>query len=759
MTSQKRKKVKIQDVDAIKFNIPIWLSVVLISLWFYVVTIHYFPKHRVSLPFVNMPDSLSVIWGLIRIFFSKMISIFWFSALLVISYRAGQKIINWLKIKINGLEYIIFCTGVGFCLIAYIMFATGILGLLYKTPIRLVVIALTIISVWKIKLPSVKEDIPKNIGFAWWLILFTTILFVLLNGIMSLMPEIFYDSLVYHLACPNFYLIKHKIVPMEFLAPSNYPLNLSMIYQLALCLDSESLAKIIHFSTGIFTLLLIYANTKRLYSAKTGIISAALFYSIPIVSMNSWTCGNDIGLSFFFALSFFSFVNWLKEKEKSYFVLCGIFAGVTLSTKYTVISSIAGLGVALSVMLLRYYPFKDAMKKILIFGLIVFMFIIPWLAKNYAFTKNPVHPFLYGIFGEQNLKNFGGGGKIVAGPLNIFNFGLKEFLISPWTKVMEGNDSSTFVGPLFLLFFPLIFIIRPYKQEIIYMFICFAASYIFWFAGAPLYRYLLPSLICLSVVVGWAMTFVTQRIFILIWAFLIFLITNLFVVAGIADAGHSYGYITGKETKDELLSRTQPIYPHPSYSAIKWLNKNLPQDAKVLFVGDSKSYYTQRDYISYCVEQNLHPLIEYLKESKDVSEFRSVLDKNKITHLLINYREAMRVNSSYKTLYCGERERKILDDFWKDFVKLEYFDEGTYLYSILREKGKNESLNILEELEKRNWKEGSLLSVFIENKMWDSAIDEYETYLYYGFDVRKQLDALYRLTGQDGQSQKISVNP
>ncbi|PKM92783.1 MAG: hypothetical protein CVU80_01555, partial [Elusimicrobia bacterium HGW-Elusimicrobia-4] len=544
MTSQKRKKIKIQDVNAIKFNIPIWLSVVLISLWFYTVIIHYFPNHRVSLPFANMPDSLSVIWGLIRIFFNNITSIFWFSALLVISYRAGQKVINWLKIKINGLEYIIFCIGVGFGLIAYVMLTTGILGLLYRTPIRLVVIALTVILVWKIKLPSVKEDIPEKMGFVWWLLIVTTILFVLLNGIMSLMPEIFYDSLVYHLSCPSFYLIKHKIVPMEFLSASSYPLNLSMIYQLALCLDSESLAKIIHFSTGIFTLLLIYTNTKRLYSAKTGIISAALFYSIPIVAMNSWTCGNDIGLSFFFALSFFSFVNWLKEKEKGYFILCGIFAGVTFGTKYTGIFSIAGLGVALLVVLLRYYSFRDAMKRILIFGLIVFMFIIPWLAKNYAFTKNPVHPFLHGVFGGQNLKNFGGGGEIMITPLNIFNFSLKEFLISPWTRTVEGNDSLTFIGPLFLLFFPLIFIIRPYKQEIIYMFICFAASYIFWFMGDPSYRFMLPSFICLSVITGWAVTSVAQRIFILVWVFLVFLIMNLFVVVGIADAGHLYRYIT-----------------------------------------------------------------------------------------------------------------------------------------------------------------------------------------------------------------------
>ncbi|HAH32563.1 MAG TPA: hypothetical protein DCL44_09655 [Elusimicrobia bacterium] len=746
--SRKSKRNKFQDAVPLPVSLlaaPFWLVAGITAVWFYIAGNSYLSRHPFIFPFRNMPDIFSVTAGFASILSANLVNILWFAAIIVISYRAGEKILGWFKVKIDGLEYVIFSIGLGFGLLAYLMLGLGFLGFLYKLPVRAAVAAVALLSLWKIKLPSFRQDLPGKLSPVWWLLIITAGLLAVLNAVMAFMPEVFYDALVYHLSCPNYYLLNHKISPMRFLSHSNFPADLQMLYMLALALKNEILAKMIHFSCGFFTLLLMYLSVKRHYDAKTGILSALIFYSIPMVAMNSWTCGNDVGVSFFFALSFFSFLKWLKEKEEGAFLLSAVFMGIAWGSKYTAVFMVAGAGAAIAVYLFRHETPVNAFKKISIWGLIIFMLMAPWFAKNYAFTRNPIQPFLPKIMGGENL------GKVAAvkdvaginpGIGVHFNLNLKDLLLSPWTMTINGNANQTYLGPVFLLLLPLIFFLRKPGPEIIYSMLCFSVIYVLWYLGTPVYRYILGAFVCLAVPLARAWTVFAQRAPILHFFILAFFLMNFGVAFEIADSARLYGYVTGKETKDEFLSRSEPTYPNPPYSAIQWANRNLPPDAMVLFVGESKSYYLQRKYISYSVEINAQPIMEFLKNSQNPADFRRILSDNRITHLLINYREALRVNPSYNTFYWTERERKIFDEFWKNYVKLEYFEQGAYVYSVLAQKSANTALNVLEELEKKNWQAGSLLPIFIDNRMWRSAIDEYKLYRDFGNDVHEEIARL-----------------
>ncbi|MDD5687893.1 MAG: glycosyltransferase family 39 protein [Elusimicrobia bacterium] len=751
MVNKNKKQKQPSYIESLR--LPVWVIIIGLIFWFYIVAKNYYSIHPVAWPFRDISSLITIISDFVLVLIKDIIIILMFASVSVIAYRIGQQIIKWLNLQISGLEYIIFCIGTGLSIIIFLMFGLGVLGLLYRMPFQIGLVICLAISIWKIKLPSLKNDIPEKLDFGWWFLIGIITLFVLLNIGMVFMPEIFYDSLVYHLACPNFYLIHHKIMPMEFLMHSNIPSNMQMLYLLAITLKDEILAKMFHFGTGLFIMLLVYSTCKNIFSTKTGIISAAIFYSIPMVAMNSWTCGNDIGLSFFFTLAFCSFLNWLHKKNNGFLFLSAFFSGMTLGAKYTGIFPVIGLGIAVATVLFINEPFWKATKKIIIWGLVVFALVAPWLIKNYVFTGNPVQPFLYKTFGGQNMKIDGGGKGVATFPLKIFNFNVKEFILFPWRNTIEGNDSQSYMGALLLFMLPLLVLPKKVDSKIKYSLVCFIAAYVFWFLGAPVYRHLLASLVCLAIVVGWATTAVSAFIPFIKWIVSAVCITNLLALYSIAfSMTRFYKPFGGNETKDEFLSKTKPTYPNPPYSVILWLNKNIPADSKVLFVGESKSYYMQRDFISYSVETNLQPLMEFLKASKDANAFRTLLQEKRVTHFLINYREAVRVNSSYKTFYWTESERKIFDEFWKKYIKFEYFDEGVYLYSVLpvgsQNNPKEACLNILEELEKKNWANNSLLMVFTENKMWDSVIDEYETYLYYGYDVKKQLEYLYQLRGQ-----------
>ena len=144
-----------------------------------------------------------------------------------------------------------------------------------------------------------------------------------------------------------------------------------------------------------------------------GITACAIFYSIPILVMNSWVAGNDITLSYFFILSIYALINYFSLETSSvnngrgfkWFILSAIFSGIAMGSKYTGVFTLFGI-VAL-IFCYEYFKMKKKIpkvaKQILIFTVIVVAIMSPWLIKNMIHTGNPVYPVLYKWFGGENL--------------------------------------------------------------------------------------------------------------------------------------------------------------------------------------------------------------------------------------------------------------------------------------------------------------------------------------------------------------------
>jgi len=470
----------------------------------------------------------------------------------------------------------------------------------------------------------------------------------------------------------------------------------------------------------------------------TGLIASIIYYSIPIVLVNSWGCGNDAGLSYFFAISILAFLIWLEKNDNPAFYLSAIFIGLTISSKYTTLTLLFVINIIIFIHLIKnQIPNYEKIKKIFIYNFIAFLFILPYLVKNYLFTGNPVYPFLFKILGGKNLYNYGGGGSIIATPLNLFNFNFINFLKSFWIQTISNAEPQNYIGSIFIAFIPFIFILKNVKKTILYLLLIFILNYPLWYIGTPVFRYLMPAFIPLSIFVAFYIEKLKNNFFI-ISIFYINLFSNIILSLNIAYGLKLEPYLYKNSNKDEFLSITRINYPNPSYLVIKWINENLPENSKILFSGENKTFYLKRNYITYSVENNLQPLIEFIKMAKNADELKNILEKEKITHILINYREAIRVNPSYKTFYWNEKDRKVFDEFWQKYIKLEYFKGGAYLYSFNGNTKKE--VNILEELEKRGWEIKNLYKIFEENKMWNSLIDEY--------DVKPQLETLYKLANK-----------
>ncbi|MDY7001945.1 MAG: glycosyltransferase family 39 protein, partial [Thermodesulfobacteriota bacterium] len=59
------------------------------------------------------------------------------------------------------------------------------------------------------------------------------------------------------------------------------------------------------------------------------------FYTIPSVFVISHRAYNDLTVSFYTLLTIYAFVNWFARRRSVWLVLCGLFSGLAISTKYT----------------------------------------------------------------------------------------------------------------------------------------------------------------------------------------------------------------------------------------------------------------------------------------------------------------------------------------------------------------------------------------------------------------------------------------
>jgi len=743
--SKNKKKEKIKKKSII---IPDIFFFTISIIWLFIITKNFFKYHHINLKlsYLFSLEGNFVVSQFLKLILSYTISSILATGIILGAYYIGKKIITFTKLQTSSfLELLNFSIGLGMGSTAIIIYLIGIIGFLYKIPIYILWITFASLGIKEL-LADFKNNtstIQDKIPLPYKIILSLLFLIMLFNFLLSLTPEIFYDSLVYHLGAPNYFKINHKILPMPYTHPASFPLNMSMLYLYGIILKGGVVAKLINFSTGILIMLSIfYFCAKYLKNISAGIVSAITFYSIPIVIHKSWVTNSDIGLIYFTTLSLFCLINFLyntEEKNKSiWFIFSAIFAGFMLGTKYTGFFFLFGL---FPVLLIT----SKNIKKILLWGAITLIVFSPWLLRNYFSSGNPFYPFLSKFFktrypfkmsyqssSQERSLAFSDSGKEFfdnpfSGKIKIKHLG--KFIQSFWDISIKGGGDKAYasvdyymIGAVFLAFIPLFFFIVKSDKRFFYLLFLFSAlSYIPWVLFAKSLRYIAPVFPALSIIAGYVIVKIDSMNkyigkIILTFFFLLVLRNFLFVLPIAYNTYHPFSVITGAINKDKFLSSSRPSYPYPSYTAYKYINKNLDKNAKILIFGDAKSFYINRNFIKGAAK-SLTPLIELLKGCQNEDEFYTKLKNKKITHILVNVPEALRT-AGYNTLYFKKREILILDKFWKKYVKKIFETDGLYLYEILTGERNNQSYSVPSNVIKNIFIDYNLRKAysFIKNK-------------------------------------------
>ncbi|MFH1258336.1 MAG: glycosyltransferase family 39 protein [Elusimicrobiota bacterium] len=699
MKKTKSKSSK-PEVTASNLYLPGWIMMLLWGGWIYWVLSRYqvYPQLSRALDYAFYLDPALVLGG--AGFFSKLWGNLWcffLLALLIFSaYFLGRLFFRVLKLKEDLFGEIIFSIALGLGMEAYLVFGLGLGKLLYPQLIFLIIFGLAGGGIFfflkreKTKPLFWSSADFKDIRLPFSLKLVLLAIFsatALMNLLTALTPETFYDSLVYHLAVPQYYLACHQIKEIPFNFFSNYPAIMEMLYTVSLALKDEILAKLLVWLFGVGVSLTFYVYGTKFFNRTVGFYAAIFFYLTPLVSMVSWKTAVDLGTAFFGVLAVIAFFQ--GKEDKRWFVVSGCLAGLCAGTKYV------GGFIAISLVLMFAWKFlaktaapagwKEKIRPFLLFSLTMFVFFSPWLVRNYLWKGNPIHPYLPGVFGGEQINQEKLKGLVddQAG-MKLNNF--QDWLISPWSLTMQGNSGDTAAGPLFLLFLP----------------------WVLFFSSRNLLRRQLGWVVLISFVVGF---FVSRHLRFhlaglgLLGLFLVsFLADNenkkIKYLAGVviawvgflnfgllSEIGKSYhdplGYFLGNISKAEYLSASamRDGYPYPPYSVVQWANDNLDKNSCILFVGECRGYYSQHKFIAATVYDK-NPLVECLEESIEAKQLYQRISALGVTHLLFNYVEAKRL-AGYKIFDWDDKQDLVLKEFWTKYLAPLHQANRIFLYRLI----------------------------------------------------------------------------
>ena len=542
--------------------------------------------------------------------------------LLVVAGGLGGRVLRGLMpaLRLSRLEHALLAEAVGLGALSMVTLALGLLGLL-RPWLLLGLLAASLVwlgpGLWRAA-RAVYAAWRPLVGAAWRhgdlrgpALGAAVLAIALLGGLLwALAPSIHFDALVYHLGVPAIYVREQVIVevPEEF--RSYWAHNAEMLYTLALALAGQPAPGLLHLAAGGLTTGLVYAAGRRLADARVGLLAAALFYTLPLVTWLSGTANIDLLATLYAAGMVYAVLAWWQSADDAWLTLAGILAGLGLGAKLNVALTLLPLGlIVLAAVIARYRLSRRALAALLRFGLPALLLFTPWLVRDALWTGNPIFPYFNAVFHSPkwdttntffNFATFGRGA------------GLLDFLRLPWDLSLHAGafieaTPAGAVGALPLLALPWLYL-RPAggRRRVLWAAVlyCLAVAAL-WFRIGPYLRYLLPLFPVLAVLAALNLEQLWSGLAGQPWRRPAALVL---VLAALAGAGatrvshlrslwqiperYPHRLVLGQESTDAFLARSVSVY-----EALQFLNRQPVDGQKVLSIGNEyKLYADQRLY-------------------------------------------------------------------------------------------------------------------------------------------------------------------
>jgi 4-amino-4-deoxy-L-arabinose transferase-like glycosyltransferase len=622
--------------------------------------------------------------------------------LLLFFTALGRRILRFFQISFASFsEEISYCFGLGSGVVIFLLIGLAAIGGLYQLGILLMILLLAAWVYAEMKTLCLRG---YNAILAWSKTnhAFSESFFTVLLGIAIFItffaaatPPFFFDALTYHLAVPQQYLRSHGFHYIPHHHYSNYPANMGMLFLVGLSFSGGMLAHLLSWIYTPMTALSVYAFAKSRWGTRVAVTAALVMLFVPGILIASILTSVDNGVMFYSFLSFSAVFAWCATRQRTWFILAAIFCGIAVGSKYTALG-VTFLVLELLIFVHVYLVQKDALlsvlRKIVLFGLIVGALASPWFIKNSLYTGNPLFPFFNSVFGAQESESLGYR-QVISRRIPTTQHWLERvvgyYLAAPWTTTVQINGAAGIAGVLFLLGFPLLFGLKTIERTIQYLLIASASSFLVWVLFLPrVLRYAFPIFPLASIILAFTLWHCSTSDS----------IKNVLIL-GLSLITLYHGAIFLRELSIQSLTY---LFPHPSkaeflvdhgvnsYPALEYINTETPPESKILFVGEMRGFYCEREYELQVVRSDEDIFLQQLiLQAQSVTEVLQELKQKKFSHLLVNFPEMKRIARNFLNRDSffhiqDETNKALLEEFFSEqYLRPVFSEYNVFVYEII----------------------------------------------------------------------------
>jgi 4-amino-4-deoxy-L-arabinose transferase-like glycosyltransferase len=624
-----------------------WIAKVFgVITWLFVVVAAYFWAHK--------PFSEDIIAGIGRSLAGTAIwlTVTWLGAGL------GRRLAGKLLAGDGPVTRLVISTGLGLGVLSLLVQAVGLLGLLRLVSVLGLMLALGLVF-WRDLWASLRDlrDVqwprPAN-GFQRWLLVYAAVS-LLLTFLIALTPPTGWDTLVYHLTGPRFFVESGRFVHPVDLPYLGFPQLGEMHFTLGLLLGSERAAPLFHFGYGLLTVALSALLARRAFGKAESWVAAALLLSVPTLLSLMTRAYVDAMLMFYATAAFYAFLCWREQRmageaadKRGWLLVLGAFCGFCGGVKYTAVAIPVVLGMSL-VWVSRRDGLWTVVKRLALIAVVAVAVVVPGLLENQLTTGNLIYPFFFsdGLYWDDWRAwwyDRPGTGLV---PKETW-----RLLTAPLEATILGTEGTDFyeatIGPLLLPGAALLVVVwrrleREERAVLGHLLLFFGVNYVLWLNGLARTalllraRFLFLTFGALAVMGGVAV----ERLRVLRRPFLDVAWLARAVV-GLALAlllfSTSIGFLqinplpvlVGLESRDGYLSRRLGWY----YAVVQDINQELPAGAVVLFLWEPRSYHCQGEcWPDALLDRFLHTTHLY---GYDAEAIAAAWREEGVTHVLLH---------------------------------------------------------------------------------------------------------------------------
>jgi hypothetical protein len=332
-------------------------------------------------------------------------------AFVLVSVALGRRLLKVARLDLSGfaaVEQGFVAAALGAGLLQYVPYSLALAGLLFPHVLRWTTLALIVLLLPDM-VASVRAGMRLARSAAWGPVPLAGKLWCVLASVLLGSFAIYAATICelseddgYHLAAPIRWLGQGSLAYLPSYTNTNASMGFELLYAFGLANMDAIAAKALNYVAGVFFLGGIVLCARRVASLSAGVVAISLLLiTTPLVNLQ-YVFGLayvDLGACWMAVTSMLVWLVWYEHQERTpWLYLLALYAGLAGSFKTTAVAlALAWMPLVLAEQLRRSVPAFVALRRVVLFGAVSALPVLPWLFRNFQQTGNPLFPMLASI--------------------------------------------------------------------------------------------------------------------------------------------------------------------------------------------------------------------------------------------------------------------------------------------------------------------------------------------------------------------------